>query len=245
MIRVRKLNVRKLNGEGAWLRTEHSVHKRGPRRERQRWRWPEKIQQGPLWRRLPSHTPWIRLHSRRLAFWSTCNTLATNHSRDSLSLSSVCTSTTEGSYEILDTNLLCTMAMLSYLTSLLTMRSATPAASANVGMSRPIWLNVNEMFFGRARESWALDLSPMTIIGESESTGFSLSAIVRRVNLETDEWIPPQRPLSEEMTMNSLCLDGLSTSEFWNTSAKIWHKIVQRNTLNGTDLSWRDRTACH
>ena len=47
--------------------------------------------------------------------------------------------------------------MLSYSTSLCTIKSATPAASANVGMSRPIWLNVKAMFFPTARASYPFD----------------------------------------------------------------------------------------
>ena len=74
---------------------------------------------------------------------------------------------------------------------------------------------------GRARLSCAFDLSPMTMIGEEESTVTSLAEApargesgallkARRVALETEEWIPPQRPLSEEMTMKSLFGVGLS-----------------------------------
>ena len=89
-------------------------------------------------------------------------------------------------------------------------KSATPAASANVGISFPIWLNVKAMFLGRKREICAFDLSPIIMMGESASTGFSPSAKARRVALVTEEWIPPQRPLSEEMTIKSLCLAGFS-----------------------------------
>jgi len=43
-------------------------------------------------------------------------------------------------------------------------------------------------------------------------------ASARRVALVTEEWIPPQRPLSEETTMKSLCGVGLSAGEFAKTS---------------------------
>ena len=54
-------------------------------------------------------------------------------------------------------------------------KSATPAASAKVGMSRSVWLKVSSMLVGRARLSWAFDLSPMTMIGEEGSTVESLA----------------------------------------------------------------------
>ena len=63
----------------------------------------------------------------------------------------------------------------SYFPPLLVIKSATPAASAKVGMSRPIWLKVSSMLVGRARLSWAFDLSPMTMIGEEGSTVESLA----------------------------------------------------------------------
>ena len=60
------------------------------------------------------------------------------------------------SNERAETNWLYTMTMLSYLTPDLKIRSATVAASAKVGMSRPIWLKVRARFWARTRESWAL-----------------------------------------------------------------------------------------
>jgi len=102
------------------------------------------------------------------------------------------------------------------------MRSATAAASANVGMSRPIWLKVSWKWSPKTRWSWAFDLSPtMTMEEASESTVESLveaetrgesSALAnaRRVALDTEEWIPPQRPLSDEIMMKSLLGVGLS-----------------------------------
>jgi hypothetical protein len=48
----------------------------------------------------------------------------------------------------------------------------------------------------------------MIITGESVSTGAVLFLRAARVNLETEEWIPPQRPLSEETTIKSLRLPG-------------------------------------
>jgi len=115
--------------------------------------------------------------------------------------------------------LLYTITTLSYLTPLFTIKSATALASANVGISFPIWFIVNTKFWGRDLRSWALDLSPTTTMGESwagtvkvwEATcpGLRSGSMVpvamrRRVPLETEEWTPPQRPLSEEMTMKSL-----------------------------------------
>ena len=84
---------------------------------------------------------------------------------------------------------------------------------------------------GRARLSWAFDLSPITIIEEEGSTVESLEEppakgesaallIARRVALETDEWIPPQRPLSEEMTTKSLFGVGLSDGTWVKTSVR-------------------------
>src|ERR1700761_2658283 len=100
--------------------------------------------------------------------------------------------------------------MESYSVPLLRTRSATPHASAKVGISLPIWLKDITMFLGTARESWALDLSPTTITGLSESTGIGsepslIASPLRalRVALDTEEWIPPQRPLSEDRTIKS------------------------------------------
>lgn len=56
------------------------------------------------------------------------------------------------------------------------------------------------------------------MMGESESTGFSVSAMARRVALDTEEWIPPQRPLSEETTIKSLRFAGVSEGACWKTS---------------------------
>jgi hypothetical protein len=87
--------------------------------------------------------------------------------------------------------------------------------------------------------SWALDLSPMTMTGESASISTEVEAsavgwwlevvaadkgesdvlaIARRVAFETEEWIPPQRPLSEETTMKSFRGVGLSLAAFAKTS---------------------------
>ena len=112
---------------------------------------------------------------------------------------------------------------------LLMTRSATAAASANVGMSRPLWLKVNWKWSPKTRWSCAFDLSPiMTIEEASGSTVESLAEESRRessalfkarqVALETEEWIPPQRPLSEEMMMKSLLGVGSSEGTWAKTS---------------------------
>ena len=141
--------------------------------------------------------------------------------RASLRRFSGSTSMMADSYEIAETNLLYTIAMLSYWTPEVRMRSATPAASANVGMSRPIWLKVMTRFLLKVREIWDLDLSPMTAMGEVGSRSLSFSVNTRRVAFETEEWIPPHMPLSEETTMNSLRLPGVSAGACWNTSVKL------------------------
>jgi hypothetical protein len=59
-------------------------------------------------------------------------------------------------------------------------------------------------------------LSPLL---EDEAKGESgLLASARRVALVTEEWIPPQRPLSEETTIKSLRGVGLSAGECAKTS---------------------------
>ena len=63
------------------------------------------------------------------------------------------------------------MLTTSYLTPEFEIKSAMAAASAKVGTSRPTWLNVKARFLGKKRESWALDLSPTTMIGESWGAG--------------------------------------------------------------------------
>src|ERR1700761_8477807 len=108
--------------------------------------------------------------------------------------------------------------MASYLIPLFTIKSATPAASAKVGISRPIWLNVREKLEARVRESCALDLSPIIATGESAEPPFSPALMERRVAFETEEWIPPHRPLSEEITMKSLRVGAPSGLAFWKTS---------------------------
>ena len=50
----------------------------------------------------------------------------------------------------------------------------------------------------------SFDLSPITMTGKLRSA-CSRSASARRVALVTDEWIPSQRPLFNETTINSLC----------------------------------------
>ena len=67
---------------------------------------------------------------------------------------------------------------------------------------------------GRAREIWALARSPMTA---SWVSGFSLRASL--VALETDEWIPPQRPESDVMATSSVLPPSDLASEFLNSSA--------------------------
>jgi len=116
---------------------------------------------------------------------------------------------------------------------LLMTRSATAAASANVGMSRPIWLKVIWKWSPKTRWSWAFDLSPiMTIeeasgstvesLAEEETRGESSALFkARRVALDTEEWIPPQRPLSEEIMMKSLLGVGLSEGTWAKTSVHI------------------------
>lgn len=74
----------------------------------------------------------------------------------------------------------------------LTISSATALASANVGTSLPIELKETLMDSGRARDSWAFGLSPITAtLPGVPATAF---LIVR----EIPEWIPPHRPPSEE-----------------------------------------------
>lgn len=89
----------------------------------------------------------------------------------------------------------------SYSSPLLVMKSAMTEASANVGMSLPIWLKVRTMLLGRARVSCCFDLSPRATMEESANSGFSLKR--RRACLVTEEWIPAQRPRSEDTTMIS------------------------------------------
>jgi hypothetical protein len=69
---------------------------------------------------------------------------------------------------------------------------------------------------GESGSSCVVAFSPLF---EDEAKGESGElASARRVALVTEEWIPPQRPLSEEMTMKSLCGVGLSAGEFAKTS---------------------------
>lgn len=49
----------------------------------------------------------------------------------------------------------------------------------------------------------------------------SPAAMMRRVDFETEEWIPPHRPLSEEMTMKSLRLETSSEVELAKTSGSV------------------------
>lgn len=137
---------------------------------------------------------------------------------DSLSASAVSTSIIADSYESAETNLLYTIAMLSYSTPDFRMRSATPAASANVGTSRPIWLKAMNRFLLSVREICDFALSPTTAMGELRSSSVSFSLNTRRVAFATEEWMPPHMPLSEETTMKSLRLPGVSAGACWNTS---------------------------
>ena len=72
----------------------------------------------------------------------------------------------------------------------------------------------------------------MMTTGEWESTSVGVVAALARgdsgslasafrVALETEEWIPPQRPLSEEMTRKSLLGVGLSVGECSKTSGEM------------------------
>lgn len=49
----------------------------------------------------------------------------------------------------------------------------------------------------------------------------SPAAMMRRVDFETEEWIPPHRPLSEEMTMKSLRFETSSEVELAKTSDRV------------------------
>ena len=101
--------------------------------------------------------------------------------------------------------------MLSYSTLLCTIKSAALVASANVGVSQPIWLNVKAIFFPTTRDNCPFNLSPTTMTGEL-GPACSRSASARQVTLVTkDEWIPPQRPLSDETIINSLSFAGVSS----------------------------------
>ena len=55
------------------------------------------------------------------------------------------------------------------------------------------------------------EASTVKSLAEAPARGESVALLIaRRVALETEEWIPPQRPLSEEMTTKSLFGVGLS-----------------------------------
>jgi hypothetical protein len=55
-------------------------------------------------------------------------------------------------------------------------------------------------------------------MGESGEPPFSPALMERRVAFETEEWMPPHRPLSDEITMKSLRLGASSGLAFWKTS---------------------------
>lgn len=60
-------------------------------------------------------------------------------------------------------------------------------------------------------------------MGESVDPPFSPVLMERRVAFETEEWMPPHRPLSEEITMKSLRLGASSGLAFWKTSTERTH----------------------
>ena len=91
--------------------------------------------------------------------------------------------------------------------------------SSSVGKCRDVTSNLVESQLEespKTRWSWAFDLSPIMTMEASEATVESFAeaetkgessalANARRVAFETEEWIPPQRPLSNEiMTKSSL-----------------------------------------
>lgn len=93
--------------------------------------------------------------------------------------------------------------------------SATWDAAAKEGMSFPMAENEIPIASGAALEIWAFARSPMTA---SLVSGFFLSASL--VALETDEWIPPQRPESEVMATRSVFPPSDLASEFLNSSER-------------------------
>jgi hypothetical protein len=70
--------------------------------------------------------------------------------------------------------------------------SAMAEASPKVGTSFPTPLNEIPMSLARERESWALGLSPMM----ARRPGLEATSLL--MAREMDEWIPPQRPPSED-----------------------------------------------
>ena len=68
-------------------------------------------------------------------------------------------------------------------------------------------------------DSGSICVAAFSSLLEDEAKGESGElASARRVALVTEEWIPPQRPLSEETTMKSLRGVGLSAGECAKTS---------------------------
>jgi hypothetical protein len=78
--------------------------------------------------------------------------------------------------------------MASNLIPLFTIKSATPAASAKVGILRPIPWTEREKLEVRECDSCALDFSPVTAMGESVELPFPPVLMERRVAFETEEW---------------------------------------------------------
>ena len=68
-------------------------------------------------------------------------------------------------------------------------------------------------------------------------------AKARRVALETEEWIPPQRPLSEEMTMKSL-LPPVWSLAFSKTSEREYGQGYSIGVKVITHQRWPTRIAC-
>lgn len=67
-------------------------------------------------------------------------------------------------------------------------------------------------------------------VSTSEEASAVVSAMDRRVALETEEWIPPQSPLSEEMTMKSLRLGFSSRGALAKTSVYMFTALSDHNT---------------
>ena len=76
-------------------------------------------------------------------------------------------------------------------------------ASAKVGTSLPTPAKLSCMFFPLDLPSCALDFSPTTTRSE-----FGFSSSILLVALDRPEWIPPQRPLSDEQTMMRVFLSS-------------------------------------
>ena len=107
-----------------------------------------------------------------------------------------------------------TIAMASNLIPLFTIKSTTPAASTKVGILQPIPWTEREKLEVRERDHWALDFSPATTMGESVELPLPPVLMERRVAFETGGWMQLQRPLSEEITMKSLCFGAPSGIAF-------------------------------